>query len=77
MGMAHERSIGAMRNKKAAAKFFTFSSWKTEPRHGQRPRPQRLQSFQEELIGDKLKCWSFLGGRFVPTQSSVFSVRLC
>ena len=43
MGMAHNRSIGAVRNKKIAPRFSTVSSWKTRPRQDQRPRPHRFQ----------------------------------
>ena len=43
MGMAHNRSIGAVRNKKIAPRFSTVSSWKTRPRQDQHPRPHRLQ----------------------------------
>ena len=43
MGMAHRRSIGDVRNKRIAPRISTASSWKTRPRQGQHPRPQRLQ----------------------------------
>ena len=43
MGMAHRRSIGAVRNKRIAPRFSTASSRKTRPHQGQHPRPQRLQ----------------------------------
>ena len=43
MGMAHRRSIGAVRNKRIVPGFSTASSWKTRPHQGQHPRPHRLQ----------------------------------
>ena len=43
MGMAHRHSIGVLRTKRIAPRFSLISSWKTGPRQGQHPRPQRLQ----------------------------------
>ena len=43
MGMAHRRSIGAVRNKRIVPRFSTALSWKTRPHQGQHPRPHRLQ----------------------------------